>query len=117
MKDFRKLKVWNLSHTLALDIYKLTKNFPNTERYNLISQLNRAALSIPTNIAEGCGRDTDPDFAKFISIAIGSTSEVEYLLIFAKDLKYIDSKKQVELNSQINEIKKMLIAFYKKLKA
>lgn len=117
MKDFRKLKVWTSSHKFAIEIYKLTGKFPQKEKYNLISQLNRAALSIPTNIAEGCGRDTDPDFARFLSIAIGSTSEVEYLLIFAKDLGYLELAKQQELNKNLNEIKRMLIAFYKKLKA
>ena len=84
MKDFRQLKVWEKSHQLALAIYKVTKEFPKEELYGLTSQIRRASMSIPTNIAEGCGRNTDADFARFLQMAMGSASETEYQLILAR---------------------------------
>jgi four helix bundle protein len=117
MKDFRKLKVWEKAHQLTLRIYKVTEEFPREELYGLISQIRRASVSIPTNIAEGAVRSSDADFARFLYIALGSTSELEYLFLLSKDLKFIQSEVQEELNAEINEIKKMLITFIKKLKA
>ena len=89
MKDFRKLKICEKSHFLTLDLYKITNAFPKSEQYGLISQIRRAASSIPTNITERCGRGSDVDFARFLQIAIGSSSEVEYLLILSFELEYI----------------------------
>jgi four helix bundle protein len=89
MKDFRKLDVWAKAHALTLAIYRVTAGFPTEERYGLTSQLRRAALSIPTNITEGCGRNTDAEFNRFLEIAMGSASETEYLLLLSFDLKYI----------------------------
>ena len=83
MKDFRQLKVWDKSHELALSIYRATKDFPKEELYGLTSQIRRASMSIPTNIAEGCGRNTDADFARFLQMAMGSASETEYHLLLA----------------------------------
>ena len=80
MKNFRDLRVWEKAHKLALDLYVATQKFPKEELYGLTSQLRRAAGSIPTNIAEGCGRGSDGELAQFAQIAAGSTSEVEYLL-------------------------------------
>jgi len=117
MKDFRKLNVWEKTHLLTLKIYKVTEEFPREELYGLISQIRRASVSIPTNIAEGCVKSSDADFARFLYIALGSTSELEYLMLLSKDLKFIQSKVQEELNTEINEIKKMLITLIKKLKA
>ena len=77
MKDFRQLQVWEKSHQLALGVYKATQDFPKEELYGLTSQIRRASTSIPTNIAEGCGRGTDPEFARFLQIAMGSASETE----------------------------------------
>ena len=85
MKDFRQLKVWEKAHHLALEVYKTTATFPKEEIYGLTSQLRRASVSIPTNIAEGCGRNTNADFARFLQIAMGSASETEYELILAHD--------------------------------
>jgi len=84
MKNFRKLSVWDKSHQLTLDIYKSTSSYPNEERYGLKSQMRRAVSSIPTNIAEGCGRNTQPQFAQFLNIAFGSASELEYQIFFPR---------------------------------
>lgn len=92
MQDFRKLKVWEKAHDLTLLIYKISKNFPKEEMFSLTSQIRRASSSIPTNIAEGCGRGTDKDFARFIQISMGSASELEYLIWLSIDLKYISKK-------------------------
>ena len=117
MRDFRTLKVWEKAHLLTLKIYKVTEKYPKEELYGLTSQIRRACVSIPTNIAEGCVRSSDADFARFLYIALGSTSELEYLILLSKDLKFIDNELQVELNIEINEIKKMLISMIQKLKA
>ena len=117
MKDFRKLKVWEKAHLLTLKIYKVTEKFPREELYGLTSQIRRACVSIPTNIAEGCVRSSDADFSRFLYIALGSTSELEYLILLSMDLKFIKSELHTELNNEINEIKKMLISMIQKLKA
>lgn len=117
MKDFRKLKVWEKAHQLTLKIYKVTEEFPREELYGLTSQIRRACVSIPTNIAEGCVRSSDADFSRFLYIALGSTSELEYLILLSMDLKFIKNELYAELNNDINEIKKMLISMIQKLKA
>ena len=90
MQDFKKLQVWEKGHELTLQIYELTSAFPRDEQYGLTSQIRRASASIPTNIAEGCGRESTADFARFLQIAMGSTNETEYLLILAHELKYME---------------------------
>jgi four helix bundle protein len=117
MRDFRKLKVWEKAHLFTLQVYKITKNFPSDERFGLTVQLRRAAASIPTNIAEGCGRDSERELARFMSIAAGSASEVEYQLFLACDLNYIQDETYGELNQQVNAVKRMLNSFIKKLTA
>ena len=117
MKDFRKLIVWEKAHQLTLKIYKVTEEFPREELYGLTSQIRRACVSIPTNIAEGCVRSSDADFSRFLYIALGSTSELEYLMLLSMDLKIIKNELHIELNNEINEIKKMLISMIQKLKA
>ncbi len=77
MRDFRKLQVWQKSHQLALDIYRLTIDFPKSEQFGLTRQMRRAAVSIPANIAEGCGRETEREFQRFLHIAAGSANELE----------------------------------------
>ena len=116
MKDFRNLKVWEKADQLTLKIYKVTEEFPQEELYGLTSQIRRACVSIPTNIAEGCVRSSDADFSRFLYIAVGSTSELEYLILLAMDLKIIKNELHLELNNEINEIKKMLISMIQKLK-
>ncbi|MCL4550477.1 MAG: four helix bundle protein [Bacteroidetes bacterium] len=117
MKNFRDLKVWLKAHELALYVFRISKSFPKEELFGLTSQLRRAVLSIPTNIAEGCGRGSDSDFARFIQIAIGSASETEYLIFFSKELNFLDKKEYVVLNENVIDVKKSLTALIKKLKA
>ena len=86
MQDFRKLKVWEKSHALALAIYRTTAGFPNSEMYGLTSQIRRCSISIPSNIAEGCGRSTNGDLLRFLDIAMGSAKELEYQLLLSYEL-------------------------------
>jgi len=117
MRDFRDLKVWEKAHNLTLELYRLTKGFPVDEQFGLTVQLRRAAASVPTNIAEGCGRGSERELARFMSIAGGSVSEVEYQLLLAYELKYFNYETYKELEQQVNEIKKMLNKFIQKLTA
>ena len=110
MKDFRNIKAWHRAHGLTLQIYKITESFPKEELYGLTSQIRRAAASIPTNIAEGCGRSTDVELARFIDIALGSTSDH---LQLSHDLGYIAENDYDMLNSETVEIKRMLTTFAK----
>lgn len=117
MQDFHKLKVWRDSHALACDIYRASGRFPAAETYGLTSQIRRAATSVPANIAEGCGRDSRSDFARFLHIAMGSASEVEYLLLLARDLAYLPADAHAGLEAKAVEVKRMLTAFARRLKA
>lgn len=105
MRDFRKIQVWERALQFTFEVYKITSSFPKEELYGLTSQMRRAAVSIPSNITEGCGRDTQAELARFVHIAGGSASELEYQLILAHDLGYIDDEIFPNLNSDINEIK------------
>ncbi|MBF0433601.1 MAG: four helix bundle protein [Fibrobacteria bacterium] len=116
MQDYKDLKVWEKGHALTLKVYSITKMFPKEEMYALSSQMRRSASSIPMNIAEGCGRIGNKEFAHFCDIAIGSSNELEYQLILAKDLKYIGLKRFTDLTELVVEIRKMLFSFVKKLK-
>ena len=117
MKDFRTLKVWEKSHTLVLAIYKVTQDFPKNELYGLTSQIQRAAVSVPTNIAEGCGKDSDAELGRYLKIAMGSSSELEYLLMLIHDLNYLTGNQYNQLQDNLVEVRKMLNAFIQKLKA
>jgi four helix bundle protein len=116
MQDFRKLKMWEKAHQLTLAVYKVTVKFPKEETYGLISQIRRAAASIPTNMAEGCGRDTEPEFNRFMQIAMGSACETEYQLLLAKDLGYLGNDDYLKMNEQLSEIKRMLSTLIVKIK-
>jgi four helix bundle protein len=117
MQSFRDLKVWQKSHDAIREIYRVSANFPRDEAYGLTAQLRRAAVSVGANIAEGCGRGSDQDFARFLQMAMGSASEVEYLLLLSHDLNYLNADVHTGLNADIAEVKRMLSAFLKKLKA
>lgn len=111
MRDFRDLKVWEKAHQLTLSVYKLSSTFPSDEKFGLTSQLRRAASSIPTNIAESCGRDGDAELKRFMQIAMGSASETEYLLVLAKDLSLLKDEAYKTISSNLTEVKKMLSSF------
>lgn len=115
MQDFRKLAVWQRSHQLTLEIYRLTAAFPADERFGLISQLRRAATSVPSNIAEGSRRRPPRDFARFLNISMASLAEVEYLVLLAKDLGYVREEQAEPLLSEIDQVSRMLNSFHAKV--
>ncbi|MBX7221143.1 MAG: four helix bundle protein [Blastocatellia bacterium] len=117
MKDFHELKVWKKSHELTLAVYQVTTKFPKDETYGLISQVRRAAASVPANIAEGCGRGGDAELARFLRIAMGSASELEYHLLLAHDLRFLATGEFQCLTAQVVEVKRMLATFIQKLTA
>jgi len=108
VKSWNDLKVLNKAHELVLQIYKITKKYPNDEKYRLIDQICRAASSVPTNIAEGQGRKTKKEFIQFLTISRGSVEEVKYLLLLSKDLNFISSELSLELNDGYDQVGKML---------
>jgi four helix bundle protein len=108
VQRFTELAVWQRSHALVLEIYKHTRAFPSEERFNLISQIRRAALSVPTNIAEGSKRTGSQDYARFLNIAEGSLAETEYLLMISRDLGYLGGDSCAGAQQEISEISKML---------
>lgn len=116
MRNFRNYEVWKKSHQFTLIVYNISQKFPKEEMFGLTSQLRRACLSIPTNIAEGTARNSEKEFAYFLNIASGSASEVEYLIEFSKDIEYIDKEEFSKLNSGIVEVRKMLNSLYAKIK-
>lgn len=116
MKDFRTLMVWKKSHELTLAIYQTTNGFPGSKLYGLTSQIRRASASIPANIAEGCGRSGDSDFARFLQIAMGSACELEYHILLAHDLGYIPLLEYEDLMVRVSEVKRMLSSFITRLR-
>lgn len=108
MQDFRNLLVWQKAHALILEVYRLTHTFPREELFGLTSQMRRCGVSVPSNIAEGCGRGSDPDFARFLVIAMGSASELEYQLLLARDLGYVETTMHQTLQNSVVEVKRML---------
>jgi four helix bundle protein len=116
MRDFKKLDVWVKSHQLVLDVYRETQAFPAEERYGLTSQIRRAATSIPANIAEGCGKNTEAELARYLTISMGSASELEYHLLLAKDLEFLTGERYQDLTDNLLHIKRMLVSFTKRLR-
>ena len=116
MQNYKELKVWEKSHLFTLKIYEVSKLFPRDEFYGLTNQLRRAASSIPANIAEGCGKNSQNELAHFLNTAPGSTNEAEYHLILANDLNYLPETNLSELTDKINEIKAMLIVLIGKVR-
>ena len=107
MQYYGKLEVWRRSHTLVLALYRCTMSFPADERYGLISQMRRAASSVPTNIAEGCKRASAKDYAHFLNLAEGSLSETEYLLILSRDLGYLTPQTATDYLKETSELLRM----------
>lgn len=110
------MQVWQRSHEFVLEIYKLTKRFPKEEKYGVVSQLRRAAASVPTNIAEGVKKGTRKDYARFVNMAETSLEEAKYLILLSRDLDYISSSNYESLLSYSDEIGRMLNGLYKRLK-
>lgn len=116
MQDFKKLKVWQKGHNLTLALYRATARFPKEEMYGLTSQIRRSATSVPANIAEGRGRDTPNDLARFLQIALGSASELEYHLLLAHDLGFLNEAEYVRFSGGATEVKRMLASLIRKLR-
>lgn len=116
MQDFRELKVWEKAHGVTLEVYRATRSFPADELYGLVSQMRRAAVSVGANISEGCGRETRPDFARFLQVAAGSASELEYHLQVAMDLKYLPPESGHRISNDVRDVKRMLSGLIQKLK-
>jgi four helix bundle protein len=114
---FKNIKVWQKAHELVLEIYKVTKMFPSSEKYGLTAQIRRAGASVATNIVEGYKRRSDKDFAHFLNMADSSLEETKYHLLLAYDLEYVEKNYHEQLLILANEIGRMLSGFQKKLKA
>ena len=112
---YKKLTVWRKADELAYQVYLATKNFPKEEMYGITSQLRRAALSVPTNIVEGYGRQSKKELRQFANIALGSLAEVRYLLEFSSRLKYLPAEKQKMLEDLADEVGRLLWKFYQSL--
>jgi four helix bundle protein len=117
LQSFRNLKVWEKAHGLTLDVYKLSRTFPREEIYGLISQMRRSSASIGANIAEGTCRKGDVEFGRFVQIAMGSASELEYHLLLARDLELLKSLDYERLAEEVIEVKRMLASLLLKLRA
>ncbi len=117
MKNFRDLQVWHKAHALTLTCYQMTSAFPKQEVYGLTSQIRRCAASIAANIAEGCGKRGNGEFYRFLNVALGSASELEYHFLLARDLSFISEERYERLDHSIVEIKRMLASLACKVQA
>lgn len=116
LKNFKELKVWQKSYELCLDLYKITNEFPEMEKYGLIAQIRRASISIPSNIAEGHGRDSLKEYIHFLYNAYGSICELETQILISFDLRYIKEEKFDIILESIKEVERMLMALIRSLK-
>lgn len=116
MKEFKKLKVWHHGIDVVVDIYHATHEFPKDEIYGLTSQMRRAAVSVPSNIAEGSGRNSDKDFSRFLDISLGSAFELETQLIIANKLEFLSNEKFGELMEKVQEEQKMISGLQRTIK-
>ena len=117
MRDFEQLKVWKRSHRLTLVVYEATAAFPKEEQYGLKSQIRRSCAAVPANIAEGCGRGSNTDLARFLQMSLGSASELQYHLRLAYDLSYVNPRAYERLTEEVIEIKRMLTSSIENLGA
>ena len=115
LRNYKELKVWQKAYTLCLEIYKVTRTFPKEERYGLISQIRRAAVSIPSNIAEGYGRKSTGEYIQALYIAYGSQCELETQILLSGDLGFIESKILKQLQEKVEEVERMLKGLIKSL--
>ncbi len=115
MQDFRKLRVWERSHRLVLEVYRASQGFPVREMYGVTGQMRRAAASIPANIAEGCGRRGNAELARYLTIAMGSSTELQYHLLLARDLELMSGPEHLRLDTGVAEVQMMLAAFIRRL--
>jgi four helix bundle protein len=117
MRDYQKYEMWNEAHQVTLLIYnQIAPRIPRIEQFGLTSQMKRAACSVPLNIAEGCGRNSEKDFVHFLDMSLGSAHELEYCLLLVKDLGYLEIDEYIPLNKKINSIKAMLITLIKMIR-
>ena len=116
MGDFKKLEVWQVAHRVTRQVYQATASFPKTETYGLTAQLRRSASSIPANIAEGCGRNGDLEFSRFVRISLGSAAELEYHLLLSRDIGLLTASKYEELSSEVLRVRCMLARLNKILR-
>ena len=116
MKDFKNLKVWQKGIKLVVEIYKTSKKFPQEELYGLTSQMRRSAISIPSNIAEGSGRNSDKDFNRFLEFSLGSSFELETQIIIAHELEFLTNEEFFDLSDKVQEEQKMITGLQKSLK-
>lgn len=117
MTDFKKLKVWQKAHLLAMDVHRVARQIRGVKHASLRSQMTRAAMSVPTNIVEGCGQQSSREYARFLRIALNSTTELEYHLVAARDLAVVRASDSVTLISQVIEVRKMLYGLLRYLKS
>lgn len=117
MHNLKELKIWNKAIDLAVDVYKATSTFPADEKFGLISQSRRSAVSVPSNIAEGAGRNSDKEFSHFLGIANGSSYELQTQLVISNKLALLDNNSMEDLLKQIDELQKMNYAFQQRLKS
>jgi four helix bundle protein len=115
MKDFRTLLVWRKAHEVSLAVYRATMHFPSDEKFGMTSQVRRSCVSIEANIAEGCGRDGDQEFRRFLCIAMGSATELDCHLLLARDLELLTPDQYQPLSRQLTEVKSMLAVLIRKI--
>jgi four helix bundle protein len=117
MRDFHDLNVWQRAHEVTLEVYRATADFPRVEQFGLTAQVRRSAQSVAANIADGCGREGDAEFSRFLHIAMGSASETEYHLRLAKDLGLLEETEYARATAGVVEVKRMLTGLIRRLKA
>jgi len=113
--DYRNLKAWRKAHELVLSVYWTTACFPSTEKYGLVSQMRRAAISVASNIAEGVGRNRRAETAHFVRVALGSCTELEYQILLSQELKYLEGRLASELTERTMELRAMLASLHRRL--
>ncbi len=117
MKNFKELNIWRKGIDIVKEVYKLVKLIPAEERFGMVAQMTRAAVSIPANIAEGSSRNSDKDYSRFLQMALGSAFELQTYLVITKDLQWVPEDKVTKLEYNVEELVKMIHSFLKKLKA